>query len=182
MTVARRSMPTCHRPRTFSLAEAVIAIAIVGVMLVAALHTAGAARLGEQKTGDRGKGMLLAQQLMSEILQQSYEEPVDPPVFGPEVGEATGSRTSFDDVDDYDGWSASPPEQKDGTVIPGLDGWTRSVRVERVDPADLSQVVASDTRIKRITVRVARDDAAVAAIAAVRTGAGDCARGDGIGG
>ncbi len=182
MTTARRIASERHPARAFSLAEAIVAIAIVGIMLVAALNTVGAARLGEQKTGDRGKGMLLAQQLMAEILQQRYEEPVDIPVFGPESGEAAGSRANFDDVDDYEGWAASPPQYRDGTVIPDLVGWTRSVHVDWVDPADLAQVVGSDARIKRITVRVTRGDVPAASIAAVRTGAADSVRNGGIGG
>jgi type II secretory pathway pseudopilin PulG len=182
MRMAPRIVLRRRWPRAFSLVEAAVSIAVVGIMLVAALNTVGAARLGEQKTGDRGKGMLLAQQLMTEILQQSYEEPVDIQVFGPESGEAPGSRANFDDVDDYESWAASPPQYRDGTAIPGLEGWTRSVHVDWVNPADLSQVVSSDTRVKRITVTVTRGDVLVASLAALRTGAADSVRNEGIGG
>ena len=39
-------------------------------------------------------------------------------------------------VDDFNGWSESPPQERDGTVMSGLSGWQRSVLVERVTPAD----------------------------------------------
>jgi len=155
--------------------EAVISAVIVGVMLVAALNTVGASRIGQQKMGDRTKGALLAQQLMTEILQQQYEDADYGPgsfgLGGDEVGD--GSRALWEDVDDYDGWSASPPQQKDGTVIQGFDGWERSVGVVWANPNNLQATVGYDTRVKRITVTVTRDDVPIATQVAVRTSAWD---------
>ena len=56
-----------HHParRAFSLAEAVVSIFIVGVVLVAALNTVGASGWSLHKLGDRARGSLLAQQLMT---------------------------------------------------------------------------------------------------------------------
>jgi hypothetical protein len=151
-----------------------VSIAIVGLMLVAALNTLGASKIGTQKTGDRARAALLAQELMSEILQQYYEDPNVPAgSFGlraAKVGD--GSRALWEDVDDYDGWTASPPERKDGTVISGFVGWRRSVSVAWINPANLSQVNVSDTRVKRIIVTVTLDDAVTARLVAIRTAAG----------
>jgi type II secretory pathway pseudopilin PulG len=171
----RHPKPEAGNPlrRSLTLAEMIVSMVIVGVMLVAALNTVGASKMGQLKTGDRAKGTLLAQQLMSEILRQSYEEQGETPAFGRETAELSTNRVEYDDVDDYDGWSASPPQRKDGTVIPGLEGWTRSVRVAWVAPADLSQEVAFDTRVKRITVAVAQDVVVVASMVALRTAAAD---------
>lgn len=163
---------TTARPRALSMIEAVISIAIVGVMMVAALNTVGASKLGQQKTGDRGKGALLAQQLMSEILRQSYEEPDGTPSFGREGGEGGGDRAGRDDVDDYYNWSSSPPEYKDGTVIPDLNGWQRSVKVDWVSPDDLNTPIGVDESVKRIIVTVSRDGVPVASLTAVRTASG----------
>ena len=160
------------RPRALSMIEAVISIAIVGVMMVAALNTVGASKLGQQKTGDRGKGALLAQQLISEILRQHYLEPVDTPGFGRESSESGGDRADYDDVDDYDGWASSPPEEKDGTVIPDLNGWRRSVEVDWVSPDDLNTPIGDDKSVKRIIVTVSRDGVPVASLTAVRTASG----------
>ena len=172
--------------RAFSLAEAVVSIGIVSVMLVAALNTVAAAKLGAQKTGDRAKGTLLAQQLMAEVLGQSYEEQVDTIAFGREASELSTGRANYDDVDDYNGWSASPPQYKDGTVIPNLDGWGRRVSVVRGNPANLTQEAGTDTGVKRITVSVThngldveapfhhvRDGLDVASLTAIRTLARD---------
>ena len=61
----------------FTLVEAAISIVLVSVMLVAALNTVGAAKLGQQKTAARGRAHLLAQELMSEIMRQDYADPQD---------------------------------------------------------------------------------------------------------
>ena len=63
---------------------------------------------------------------MAEILQASYEDPDGPSAgIGLDASELTASRATFDDVDDYDGWLASPPQQRDGTAMQELPGWSR---------------------------------------------------------
>ena len=164
--------PNCSK-RAFSMVEVTISVVIVGIMTVAALNTVGAAKLGNQKTTSRKNGTLLAQQLMAEILTQGYAEPVDAPDFGRESSESGSVRTDYDDVDDYDTWSASPPQYKDGTPIPDLDGWTRQVSVAWVDATDLLSTSGSETNVKRITVTVTYNGLKVASLTAVRTLARD---------
>ena len=159
--------------RAFSMVEVTISVIIVGGMTLAALNTVGAAKLGSQKITSRNSGTLLAQQLMAEILTQSYAEPVDAGVFGRESLESASLRTDYDDVDDYDTWSASPPQYKDGTVIPDLKGWARKVSVAWVNAADLSLTSGSETNVKRITVTVTYNGAEVTSLTAVRTLARD---------
>jgi Tfp pilus assembly protein PilV len=155
--------------RAFTLVEAVISIFIVSVMFVAALSMVGATRLGEYKVAESTRGLPLAQDLMAEILQQPYEDPNDPVQFGTESGEGTVDRSDFDDVDDYHNWSASPPQNQDGTDMNDLSGWERSVQVSWVDPTDLSQTMSSDQGVKRIAVTVTHDDVPVASVSAYRT-------------
>jgi hypothetical protein len=160
-----------RRTQAFTLAEAAVSVVIVGVMLVTALNTVGAARLGEYKIAERSRGLLLAQDLMAEILQREYEDPDGTVVFGAESGEQTSTRTDFDDVDDYHNWLKSPPQQKDGTTIPDLAGWERSVEVVWIAPGNLSQTVGSDQGVKRATVTVKHNGVPVASVSAFRTSA-----------
>ncbi len=160
--VARQSM---------TMVESVVAMVIVSVMLVAALNTVGAARTGQRKMSDRARGMLLAQALMSEILQQDYQEPVDTPLFGRESSESAGDRAAYDDVDDYDGWTAMPLEYKDGSEMPNLTEWERTVSVVWADLNDLTQQSVSDTGVKRITVTVQRNGTTLAELVGIRTDA-----------
>jgi MSHA pilin protein MshD len=168
-TFPRYNPPGCFR-RTLTLVEAVVSIAIVGVMLVAALNTVGASQTTQQKMGDRNRAMLLAQDLMSEIFQQSYIEPDDAvAAIGLEGGENSDKRDRFDDVDDYDGWSASPPQRKDGTALSDFDGWRRSVVVDWVNPVNAAEELGADSGVKRITVSVTLNDLPLATLVALRT-------------
>lgn len=162
-------VPAARRRRAFSLAEVVIATLIVGIMLVAAMKTVGASVRGRIIMANRERGFLLAQQLMSEILQADYQEPVEAAVFGPEASETGGTRAAFDDVDDYHNWTASPPQQKDGTLVPDRADWQRTVTVQFVKKNSLSLVSSSDQGVKRITVTVSRSGQAMASLVTVRS-------------
>ena len=163
--------------RAFSMVETLLSVVLVGGLLVVALDTAGSAVAGRHVTQDRGRGALLAQALMAEILPRSYEEPVDPPIFGRESGETGGDRAGYDDVDDYHAWTSSPPEYRDGTALSGLSAWQRAVVVEYVDPDDLTTVVGSDLGVKRITITVTRNEVVTASLVAVRALAYDVVSG-----
>lgn len=167
-----KSRDVFHRA-AFTLVEAVLSVLIVGIMLVAALSTVGASRLSQFKTSQATRGQLLAESLMAEILQQDYLDPSDTPVFGCEAGESTTTRADFDDVDDYHGWSSSPPVQKDGTQITGLAGWQRSVTVEWVSPDNVREVQASESGAKRVTVAVSCDNKQLSLLTAIRTNYGN---------
>jgi hypothetical protein len=132
----------------------VLSTLIVSVMVVAALQSLGSAATADRIHAARRIGPALASQLMSEILVTAYEDDGDSPVFGPENGEGGSHRTKLDDVDDYDGWSSSPLQNKDGSAISGLSGWTRAVSVQWVDPNNVSTVVAAESGLKRIIVTV----------------------------
>lgn len=185
------SSPSLRR-RGLTLVEAVISIAIVGVMLVAALNTLGATVRARQLQGRWSQGAALAPQLMAEILQASYEEPqagsftlddgegglleiptpLPPltPQFGPEFGEDDGTRVNFNDVDDYEGWQGKPPQAKDGTPLDGYAEWQREVWVQFADPADAKGVGKStETGLKRIEVNVTDPDGKVTTLVALKS-------------
>lgn len=152
----------------FSLVEAAISILLVSVVIVAALNTVGAAKVGRQKNADRARGTLLAQDLMSEILLKAYEEPIDSVNFGRETGESGSHRAEYDDVDDYDGWSASPPQDADRNDMTYLAGWERTVSVVFTDGNDVTGTAVSDLGVKRVTVTVTAHGVPVGEIIAVK--------------
>jgi len=152
----------------FTLVEAVISIVLVGVLLVAAINTLGATAVSKRNIEHQALGYTLAAELMAEILSQAYEEPVDNVAFGREAGESGGSRVDWDDVDDYGGWSASPPQTKDDEPLDGYDQWTRSVEVAFVKPTSLNELGAN-TGVKRITVTASFNGVPAAELVAIRT-------------
>jgi type II secretory pathway pseudopilin PulG len=157
------------RGAAFSIVEAVISTIIVAFMLVAALSTVGASRRVQQKTSLADRGRLLAESLLTEILRQDYQDSDNPIVFGPEASESTATRAAFDDVDDYDGWSASPPAGKDGAVLANASGWTRTVAVVWIDPRHPAMVKSFETQAKRITVTAGYNNVPQATLVAIRT-------------
>jgi len=162
------SMATRPLRPGLTLIEAVISVLIVAVMLTAVLSTlAGVARAAAVQYGD-DSGQALARQLLAEVLQANYEDPDHGGGWGLEAGEDGATRADFDDTDDYDGWSASPPQRKDGTEIPDLAGYSRSVQVTNLNPVNLAASADSDLGLRRIDVTVSPptgDETVVSALA-----------------
>lgn len=157
------------RAAAFTLVETVIATALVAVMFVAALNTVAASRLTQHRASLVSQGRLLAESLMSEILMQNYQEPDGAPVFGRESGESATTRAVYDDVDDYHGWSASPPVARDGTPLTNATDWTRTVRVEWVDAQNPEQVKTEEGGVKLVTVTAAYRGVPQASFTALKT-------------
>jgi type II secretory pathway pseudopilin PulG len=150
----------------------VISIVIVGIMLVGALQTVGGAKLSQLKLAQSIQGQNLAQSLMSEILTRDYLEEGGGSVLGLDDGESTGVRTGFDDVDDYTGWSATPPQYEDGTVMSDLTGWQRDVSVVWVDPTSPATESGTESQAKRITVTVRYQGRPVCTLTALKSAHG----------
>jgi hypothetical protein len=157
------------KSRGLSLVEVVASTMIVGMMSVAALNSLGAATRSAHSIGNRAVAMGLADDLMSEILQQPYEEPTQTVAFGRESGEAATPRAGFDDVDDYNGWSQSPPQYRSGATIPDRTNWRHRVQVSRVSPTSPTTNSVTDQGVKRITVTIEYDEEVVAEQIAYRT-------------
>jgi type II secretory pathway pseudopilin PulG len=165
-----------RRRRALTLGEALVATVVVGVMLVAALNTAGGARLARRNLADQCRAELLAQQLMAEITSLPYTDPDGLGLLlGSDGVEALApGRSGFDDVDDFDGWSATPPQLRDGTVLADLSGWRQEVTVNWVNPNQIDTVRLTDSGAKRIVVTIRSSGGATASLTALRTSADSC--------
>jgi hypothetical protein len=106
------------------------------------------------------------------MLQQSYQESgVTTTVLGPESGEA---RTTYDDVDDYNGLNDTSPRNKDDSVmgVPSASTWRRTVTVVWANPLTLAQAATqTETGVKLITVNVYHRNVLVTKLSAVKTNA-----------
>ena len=159
--------------KAFSLVEIIIAVAIVGGMLAAALTALGSSRVAQFRTGQLRQAHLLAEALMDEVRSLPYDDPDGGALLGTDTGELGLDRLSFDDVDDYDGWSSTPPQLKGGTPLDQFAGYGRSVVVEYVNPGNPNQTIPSDGGIKRITVTVTYAGGKSTTLEAIRTRARD---------
>jgi type II secretory pathway pseudopilin PulG len=157
--------------RALTLVEVVASTMIVGLMAVATLNSLGAATRSADSIGNRAVAAGLADELMAEIVQQPYRDPGGSSVFGREGGEAASPRSVFDDVDDYDGWNASPPQYRDGTVIPDRANWRQRVEVVRTLPANPVQTSNTEQGAKRIRVIIQFKNETLVTLDALRTDA-----------
>jgi prepilin-type N-terminal cleavage/methylation domain-containing protein len=160
-----------HRRGAFTLVEVVISVVIVGGLLAASLRAVALANVTQYQTVERTGANNLARGLLAEITQQAYVDPGPSPVFGPESGQ---SRPTYDDVDDYNGYSESPLVTKSGTKlpIPQKGSWMRSVTVTWVDPQTLAPASPqAETGVKLISVTVLHRNKPIVTVSALRTSA-----------
>ena len=153
-----------------SLIETVLAMLIIGGAFVASLNTIASARASQAIAAQQRLGLVLAEDLMEEILTHRYRE--DPGVLGilgVELGENTGDRSNYDDIDDYNGWASSPPTDIDGNTIVGAEGYTRTVQVNYVTLMNPAMNAPSDEGMLRITVTVYYGSKEVAQLKAYRS-------------
>ncbi len=154
--------------RALTIIEVVVSMMVVSSMLVASLYAVGASRTTLMRARDRALGAELADDLLGFVYRLPYKSPSGS-LLGIELGNLLADKTTLDDVDDFDGYQEKPPQYANGTVIPGLAEWTRKVRVQWVDMADPTAVVASESGVKRIIVTVERGGVEVARRVALRT-------------
>lgn len=160
----------CFR-RGNTFIELVVAAIIVAVLMVASLQAVGQSLLAQAKLADRVQGELLARALLSEIVHKAYQEPgATSPPLGLDASDTGGIRSTYDDADDYDGLSESPPAMPDGSAMTAYAGWTRTVVVTWVDPATLV-ASGSDLGAKQITVSTSKNGVTGATAIGYRTSA-----------
>src|SRR5690606_11224164 len=157
--------------------ESLTAIAVTTIAGAALLTSATAAVQSSTELSRMTIARGLAEQLMDEVAGTRFPDGVTP--------RASHSlpRATFDDVDDFAGWSASPPVDRNGRAI-GTEGiagtvpyqsrpaslrpaasilnrYSQEIQVERVQPNGTNgwTVVSQHTPYRRVTVRVKYTDA-----------------------
>ena len=145
--------------RGLSLVEAILSTLLVAIVLTATMNLAGAAAKSGKALGDGAMAADLADGLMAEILNKAYADPTTPTNFGLESGETTSSKTNYNDVDDYNGWTQS--NTFTGRNL-ASDGLVATVTVARATLATPSTDAASESGLKRIKVVVKRQNRVLA--------------------
>gem|GEM_PF-1933043 len=134
----RRRLPTVDRRparRGFSLVEAAFAVAIVGVAFVAIMQLWATCTQSNRVASNTTAAIMLASQIQDATRPLPLSDPASGhATFGEEIGETT---SSYDDVDDFNAKTFSPPIDSNRSAISDLDGYTQSVRVVPVNTLDL---------------------------------------------
>jgi type II secretory pathway pseudopilin PulG len=139
--------------------EVTVSTLLVGIVTVGAMRSLGSSVKSGTETASKTQAVLMAEEMIIEILSQDYSEPDGIPVFGRDNGESADTRATWDDVDDYHNWSASPPVDRSGDPI-ASDEWQRTVTIDHVAADDLQTSLGTDNDqgVKRITVRMLKND------------------------
>jgi prepilin-type N-terminal cleavage/methylation domain-containing protein len=139
----------------FTLIEVLIAILLIGLAIVSLISANGAL------TQANGAGIELstAEFLIEQIRELTTVLPVIDPntgttTFGPETSETLAS---YDDTDDFNGASFSPPISAERIALNDLSAYTQQVTVEKVSDSDFEQVVPNNdlnSHFVRVSVKV----------------------------
>jgi type II secretory pathway pseudopilin PulG len=159
--------------RAFTLIEAAISTLIVGVMVAAALSVVGTAARGAAREREWRQSQALAASLMAEVLSMSFRDPQGGNTFGFEGDETPGTRATFDDLDDFDGYKESPATDAAGVTLTWSTGWSREAVVENVSPADVTKAEADseNTGLRRVIVTVISPAGKVRRLVALKSSA-----------
>jgi Tfp pilus assembly protein PilV len=131
----------CHRtptPRTraaargFTLLEASLSVIIVAFGFLATMELFAACTSENQRSAQMTTAQMLTTSIQELTTGMSFKDPFYATMtFGFEAGE---SPATYNDLDDYDGFSSCPPVDASRTPIPELSQYTQTVTVMTVDP------------------------------------------------
>ncbi|MCG3181599.1 MAG: hypothetical protein BIFFINMI_03997 [Phycisphaerae bacterium] len=138
------------------LIEAALTTVIIGVAVVALLAVMGAGTRSNAGSRDLVRAIFLAQEVREMLAPLPMREEGST-TFGAESGET--SLAAWDDLDDFNGRSFSPPVNAQRQTLSGQEwsDWRQQISVESVDPNNLAghlTVPQGSTDFVRVTVRI----------------------------
>lgn len=175
----------------FTLVEVMVALAVFGITAAAITLSITSSFAVAEDARDRLIAQGLACQMLDEILGNCYSEgnaiPYDIYLRPGSLEAATGNRSRFDDIDDFNGWVEEPPKDSWGIPLGQEDGWggyrppaarsaslqrfRREVRVAYVLPPNYStplpQGYVTDFRLVEVRVYRRKQDGGLVLLARV---------------
>lgn len=144
----------------FTLIELVMIIVLLGIIMPGVMLYFIQGVKGSAAAQRRTTAIFLAEGLMEEIKSKSWDEvtTIDSDCsnassspLGPDGGE---SRATYDDIDDFNGISNTPPKDSQDGDMNNYAGFTQQATVSYVAAADLNAPVGGPTCYKRISVSI----------------------------
>ncbi|OHB66049.1 MAG: hypothetical protein A2Y77_07135 [Planctomycetes bacterium RBG_13_62_9] len=125
----------------FSLVEVLIAIVLVGLSITALVAASNAFTMANGAAADLSTAEFLVEQIreMTTLLPVSDPDVVNWMHFGPETGETLAA---YNDVDDFDGASFSPPVDAARNALSAFGAFRQQVTVQKISISDFDTVVA----------------------------------------
>jgi prepilin-type N-terminal cleavage/methylation domain-containing protein len=146
-------MKNTRRQEGFTLIEVLIAMLLIGLAIVSLISANGAFT----QANASGAELSTSEFLIEQIRELTTVLPVIDPntgtaTFGPEASETLAN---YNDLDDFNGASFSPPISADRNTLADLSAYTQQITVENVSASDFEQVVSNHSSFfVRVTVRV----------------------------
>ncbi len=154
--------------RAFTIIEAVICSIVVALMAVAAGGAVAGATRARTELATRALAIATADMLLAEILTRSYADPQTPDAaLGTDAGESTLTRSTLDDVDDYNGLILSPITDRSGEAVAPVSLACR-IKIEQFDTTTMMPTTLSRTGLARITIDILQGTRVIATRVAFR--------------
>ena len=139
----------------FTLIEAALVTTIISFGVLAMLQLLAVGTVSNNDGAEMSTAINLAKSVREMMIGMSIADPVTPTHWGSEAGE---NLATYNDIDDFDGKTYSPPIDARRTSIAALNDWSQSIRVQTVDPNLLTSTVPNGTTAAvRVTVTVSRN-------------------------
>jgi hypothetical protein len=156
----------------FTLIEVLVAILFVGMAIASLVG----ANIAFTKANGAGTDMTTAEFLSEQIRELTATLPVcDPSItnisnwitLGPESGETLAL---YDDVDDFDGASFSPPIDANRQQLTDFAAYRQDVTVQKVNPSNFQTIVADNysSSFVKVTVTVSLNSTPISTISWLR--------------
>ncbi len=146
-------MKNTRREYGFTLIEVLIAILLVGLAIVSLISANGAFTQANAAGAELSTAEFLIEQIRELTTVLAVIDPnTGTSTFGPEASETLAD---YDDLDDFNGASFSPPISADRNALTDLSAYTQQITVENVSASDFEQVVSNHSSFfVRVTVQV----------------------------
>ncbi|MBI5597691.1 MAG: hypothetical protein HY928_16510 [Elusimicrobia bacterium] len=143
--------------RGFILVEASVTYVVLALALVALMPLFVLSIRAAKNARRVAVATHLSVELLEEVRLRRFDEATPTPAaaiatpsaLGLDAGETAADKTTFDDIDDFNGWSEAPPQDPVGRPLGAFPSYSRTVAVAYVD----SNLAASGppTAYKKLT-------------------------------
>ena len=158
-----------HQPsaRGFSLIEILIATLLVGLSITAMVVASNSFTMANSAGADLSTAEFLVEQIREMTAMMAVIDPEGKTAtFGPEEA----GLALYDDVDDLNGGTFSPPIGSDRTALNDLAGYSQRIVVQNVSQTNFNTVVTNhSSAFVRITVTVSLNGRPITSASWLRT-------------
>jgi prepilin-type N-terminal cleavage/methylation domain-containing protein len=160
----------------FSLIEVLLATVLIGLSIAALVAANGSFSMANVTGADLSTAEFLAEQIRELTTMLPVVDPAVPAgtfvtVLGPESGETLAT---YDDVDDFNGKTYSPPLASNRAVLNDLAAFSQHIVVQKLDSSNFDQtrldtsIIASDNRFVRVTVNILQNGRPISSASWIR--------------